>query len=153
IPLSYWGFGHRIDSSAPQPARSMIWGGLPGAVTADGNGNVSTGASGGLISTALTFWGSGCSTFAGTYPNFGRWSARAGGACGPGRGRVGRDSAGRVTAICTVVVRPTKTGSVPCGAPATGVSGPRPSMASASYQGPQLPSDFLARILAEVPVR
>ncbi len=62
----------------------MIWGGTPGAVTADGSGNESTGACGGLISTALTFWGSGCSTLAGTYPSAGRSSAGLGAGLGAG---------------------------------------------------------------------
>jgi len=72
IPLSYWMFGQRIPSSAPQCARSMMLGGAPGGVTAEGSGSVSTGACGGLISTALMFWANGCSTFAGTYPKPGR---------------------------------------------------------------------------------
>jgi hypothetical protein len=63
---------------------------------------------------------------------------------------VGAAFAGRVTAICTVVVFPTKTGSVPRTA---AFSSPTPSSGSASYQGPQVPSSFLARTRAEVPVR
>lgn len=56
----------------------------------------------------------------------------------------------RVTAICTVVVRPTNTGSVPRG---PGVSAPTPSRFSAWYQGPQVPSSWRARTRAEVPRR
>ena len=57
-----------------------------------------------------------------------------------------------MTAICTVVVRPTKTGSVPRGA-SDGGSGRPLRVVSASYQGPQEPSAFLARTRADVPVR
>ena len=66
IPLSYTVFPHRIPSSAPHCARLMMLGGWPGIVTADGSGKVSTGACGGLISTALMFCANGCSTLAGT---------------------------------------------------------------------------------------
>src|SRR4029077_20701595 len=143
IPLSYTVFPHRIASSAPHCTRPMMFGGCPGTVTAEGSGKVSTGACGGLMSTALMFCANGCSTLAGTYPSPGLAGALAG-------APVVAAPTGRVTEICTVVVRPTNTGSVPRG---TGESGPTPSIVSASYHGPHEPSVFLARTRAVVPVR
>lgn len=77
----------------------MMFGATPGALAADGTGKVSTGACGGLISTALSC-PTGCSTLAGTYPRPG-----PGAFFGVAPGGVVAASAGRVTAICTVVVR------------------------------------------------
>src|SRR6185503_4898029 len=142
------GFPHRIDSSAPHCARLMTLGGWPGTVTALGSGAMSAGACGGLISTALMFWPNGCSTLAGTYPRAGL-PVLAGPAC-LAAGPVAGASCGRVTAICTVVVRPTKIGSVPRGC---GESGPTPSRFSASYQGPHEPSSLRALTRADVPDR
>jgi hypothetical protein len=120
MPLSYTLFPHRIDSSAPHCARLMMFGGCPGAWTAVGGDHVvSAGACGGVISTALRFCPNGCSTLAGTYPRFRVLSfgpalgfAALGLVVGGGGARA---PAGRVTAICTAVVWPTKTGSVPRG--------------------------------------
>ena len=116
----------------------MMCGATPGAVTALGSGKLSIGACGGLISTALMFWPNGCSTLAGTYPSPGL----VGSAVAPRP--VGAAPAGRVTAICTVVVRPMKTGSVPRGPDDSELSGPTPSgdiitgVAEADYNVPAL---------------
>lgn len=59
---------------------------------------------------------------------------------------------GRVTAICTDVVDPTNTGSVPRGPPCW-LSSAFDSRVSAVYHGPQVPSGRLARTRADVPVR
>src|SRR5271167_541671 len=60
--------------------------------------------------------------------------------------------AGRLTEIWTVVVLPTKTGSVPRG-PGFERCSPEESSVSVSYHGPHEPSTCRARIRAEVPVR
>src|SRR5579884_352246 len=148
MPLSYTVLPHRIDSSAPHCARLMMFGGWPGASTAVGGVHwVSAGACGGEISTAEMFCANGCSAVAGTYP-------RPAGAC-LGGGDVTGAPGGRVTAICTVVVLPTNTASVPRGPCAIpdGWSVPPDSSVSVPYQGPQDPSACLARTRAEVPVK
>src|SRR5947209_17220561 len=108
IPLSYWGAPHRSDSSAPQSARLMMAGAWPGIRTpAGGVQCASAGACGGEMRIAEMFCPKGCSLDAGRYP---RSSERASG--GRLGGRVTAALRGRLTAIWTVVVVPTNTGSV-----------------------------------------
>ena len=133
---------------APHWLRLMMLGGCPGPSAAVGGVHwVSTGDSGGVISTADMFCAIDCSAFAGMYP-----SSRPASRAVSGGVTVTSASGGLVMAICTVVVLPTKTGSVPRGPPST-VSSELDSRFSVSYQGPHEPSVCLARTRAEVPVR
>src|ERR1700733_14461282 len=119
IPLSYCGLPHRSDSLAPHSARLMMAGGWAG-IGAPGGGVhcVLAGACGGEMRIAEMFCPNGCSLEAGRYPRP-PWSGD--GAAG-GAPRVTAASSGRVTAICTVVVVPTNTGSVLRG-PSVGPAG------------------------------
>ena len=133
---------------APHWARLMMLGGCPGPSVAVGGVHwVSTGDCGGVISTADRFCAIEVSVFAGMYP-----SSRPASRPVSGGATVTGAPSGRITAICTEVVLPTKTGSVPR------VASPRyssefDSMLLVRYQGPQDPSGRLARIRAEVSLR
>src|SRR5246127_124764 len=163
IPLSYWGLPHRSDSSAPHSARLMMLGGCPGIMTPDGGVHcVLAGACGGEMRIAEMFCPKGCSLDAGLYPK----PSFSGGSLGGGGWVIGASS-GRVTAICTVVVAPTKTGSVlrapsvgPAAwadpatpAPLAGLRSGAPVSYSVWYQGPHDPSGRFARTRVEVPAR
>src|SRR5271166_2910695 len=162
MPLSYCGLPHRSDSSAPHSARLMMLGGWPGISTPDGGVHCRRpGASGGEIRIAEMFCPKGCSLVAGLYPrscSSGLSGSALGG--GPAGASVTGASTGRVTAICTVVVVPTNTGSVLRGpstglgviAPLAPVSGAEVSY-SVWYQGPHEPSACFARTRVEVPAR
>src|SRR6516165_5312505 len=110
IPLSYCGLPHRSDSSAPHSARLMMLGGWPGSMTPDGGVHCFLGGvCGGEMRIAEMFSAYGRSLDAGRYP---KPSLSGGAPAGGGAPRVTGASIGRVTAIWTVLVVPTNTGSV-----------------------------------------